>query len=329
MAAAMVNMAILGGGAYAAPPANPAAYSVVVQCDRACYERLLDQALDAMVARDISRLPLSPTVRATENGVARLLTDGLWQTATARGRYRLYVVDPESGQAGFIGTMMEGDKPVYIALRLGVREQKISEVELVVARGGAAGPPGLGTPGEMMEAHGAPRAKLVQTLPASRRADRDSLIRISDAYFANLQGSTGKTSAPFAPTCERLENGGQTTNLKQKRPGREAYDVLTLNCEQQQRSGFYAFVTDIRDRRFPIVDRERGLVLSYSFWDHTGTVDEMHLTNGMKTRAPFRAPLTFQIAEIFQIDNGRIDQIEAVINTVPYGMASDIWDQKK
>jgi uncharacterized membrane protein len=39
------------------------------------------------------------------------------------------------------------------------------------------------------------------------------------------------------------------------------------------------------------------------------------------------APLTYHIAELFQIRMGKIDQIEAVCNTVPYGMKSEIWDK--
>ena len=172
-----------------------------------------------------------------------------------------------------------------------------------------------------------PRPQFLRTVPASARMSRADLTRVADAYFANLQASTGKSSAPFAKTCQRLENGGQTTNLKTPRPGREAFDVLMLDCEKQQLSGFYPFVTSIRNRRFPIVDRERGIVMAFGFFDHTGAVGDMKLTNGMTVPSPIKAPLTFSIAEIFQIDNGKIDQVEAVIDTVPYKMRSDIWDR--
>ncbi|HWJ71358.1 MAG TPA: hypothetical protein VNS79_15045 [Sphingobium sp.] len=324
--AAALASASLTTGSAAAAPLNPASWSVPATCDRACLEDLLDRTLDAMAANDIGKLPLDANLRATENGVERPVWDGLWQTATARGRYRLSAIDPQSGQAGFIGTMMEDGKPVYMALRLAIREQKITEIETVVARGGTGSVSGA-NPGQRMEERGVPRSQFLRTVPGREQMTRDDLVRIADAYFANLQGSTGKSSAPFAKTCERIENGGQTTNLKTARPGRESFDALMLGCEAQQRSGFYAFVTGIRDRRYPIVDRERGLVLSFSYWDHTGAVRDLPLTNGKTVPSPFRAPLTFQIAEIFQIDQGKIDQVEAVINTVPYGMRSDIWDR--
>ncbi|MCW2365845.1 hypothetical protein M2333_001602 [Sphingobium sp. B11D3B] len=322
--AALAAVCLAGAGA--AATGNPASYSVPVSCDRGCLKVLLDQTLDAMAANDISQLPLASDVKATENGVERALWDGLWRTANARGRYRITVVDAEAGQAGFVGTMMEDGRPVYIALRIAVREQKIGEIETVVARGGTAGP-SVASPGAKIEEIGRPRPQFQRNVAERERMSREELVRVADAYFANLQGSTGKTSAPFAKGCERIENGGQTTNLKTVRPGRERFDALILGCEGQQLSGFYAFVTGIRNRRYPIVDRERQLVLSFSYWDHTGAVKNLVLTNGLTVPSPFRAPLTFQVAELFQIDAGKHDQIEAVINTVPYGMRSDVWDK--
>lgn len=51
------------------------------------------------------------------------------------------------------------------------------------------------------------------------------------------------------------------------------------------------------------------------------------LTNGMTVQSTFRTPLSFMISELFQIDRGKIDQVEAVIDTVPYKMRNDIWDR--
>jgi hypothetical protein len=57
-------------------------------------------------------------------------------------------------------------------------------------------------------------------------------------------------------------------------------DILAMGCREQQESGFFSFVTSIRNRRFPIVDRERGLVLAWCFSDQTGAVAELRLSNG-------------------------------------------------
>jgi len=58
-------------------------------CDRACLEGMLDAYVDAVVAHDPNRLPLSPTVKFTENG----------QRFTRIRDRRFAVVDPERGLA--------------------------------------------------------------------------------------------------------------------------------------------------------------------------------------------------------------------------------------
>jgi len=304
---------------------NPASRSAPVDCDRACMESLVERVLDAMVARDVSQLPLASTVRVTENGIARPVWDGLWKTASARGRYKLHVVDSDHGQAAFIGSMIENGVPVYLVLRIAVREQKIAEIETIVARAGAAGPPSP-TAGEYAEQRGTPRPALTRAVPTGERMSRADLTRVADSYFAHLQGNDGRRTANFADSCLRLENGRQTNSMPRSAPAGQP-DILAMDCTTQIGSGFFAFVTGIRDRRYPIVDRERGLVLSFSFWDHSGAVPTVTVSGKHSIKAPFLSPKTLHIAELFQIDKGRIDQIEAVENTVPYGMRSDYWDE--
>jgi hypothetical protein len=100
-----------------------------------------------------------------------------------------------------------------------------------------------------------------------------------------------------------------------------------MSCGEQQKSGWYAFVTEIRNRRFPIVDEERGLVLSFGFFDHDAVKRQYPLPDGIMTPNVTTYPQTIEISELFQIRNDKIDQIEAVINSVPYGMSSEVWDK--
>ncbi|HTT01338.1 MAG TPA: hypothetical protein VMG11_04555 [Steroidobacteraceae bacterium] len=291
-------------------------------CDRACLQGMVDRYLSAMIAHDPNQLPLSRNVRFTENGQELRIGDGLWGTASASGKYKLYVVDTDAEQVGFFGTLFEGDNPILLALRLRIEYGLISEIETIVARGGTGNLP---APGKSVEERGAPRAQFLRSVPERKRMSRADLVRVADSYFTGLGGNTGHNTAPFARTCNRLENGIQTTNNPTLRPG-SPYNVVALDCEAQQKSGFYSFVTEIRNRRYPIVDRQRGLALAFAFFEHAGRLKEIHLTDGRTVPAPFRSPLTFQIAELFQIDDGKIDQIEAVLNTVPYGMRSAVWD---
>ncbi len=307
--------------ASAALPLHAARASDV--CGRSCLEGMVDRYLDAMIAHDPNRLPLSRNVRFTENGQELRLGDGLWGTASGPGKYKLYVDDPEDGQVGFYGTVMENGTPVLMALRLKVAYGLIDEIETIVARGGGTNFPPAG---QTMENRGHPRPQFLRTVPPAERMSRADLVRIANSYFTGLAGNTGRNTAPFAPTCNRWENGVQTTNNPTLRPG-SRFNVIALDCEQQQKSGFYAFVTEIRNRRFPVVDRERGLVLSFAFFEHSGRLAEIHLANGETVPSPVRSPLTLEISELFQIDRGKIDQIEAVLDTVPYGMRSAVWDE--
>ena len=74
-------------------------------CDRMCLTGLLDRYVDALIARDPSRLPVTANVRFTENGQRLVLGDGLWHTVTRKGGYRLDMADVEAGQAILMGTI--------------------------------------------------------------------------------------------------------------------------------------------------------------------------------------------------------------------------------
>ena len=75
----------------------------------------------------------------------------------------------------------------------------------------------------------------------------------------------------------------------------------------------------IRDRRYPVVDRERGLVFAFAFFDHSGTVREYQLADGTPRRGVDR-PFSWMIAEGFRIEQGLLTRIEALMTEVPYGM---------
>src|SRR5689334_14598858 len=83
------------------PPRIPAT------CDRGCLESLVNQYLDAVIAHDPSRLPLSKDVKYTESDQVLDVGDGFWHTATGRGNYGHYFADPVTGQAAWMGTMKE------------------------------------------------------------------------------------------------------------------------------------------------------------------------------------------------------------------------------
>src|SRR5579871_3497893 len=93
-------------------------------CDRACLENFVDQYMDALIAHNPKKLPLSARVKNTEDGVRLDPGDGFWRSANAKGSYRFFVTDTENGQVAFMGTMREDPNlPVIMGIRLKVENR--------------------------------------------------------------------------------------------------------------------------------------------------------------------------------------------------------------
>jgi hypothetical protein len=310
---AILVMGVLAGtqSAAVAKPASQAA--AANQCDRACLDGFVDQYLTALAARDSSKLPVANNVRFTENGTMLNLNEGLWGTANGLGKFRLYTDDPAAGEVGFIGVVKEWDRPAILVLRLKVENRKITEIETIVNRDipGATALDKIATPDPVLTA----------TVPLAERASREDLTKIANMYFLGLERGDGKGVYPFAPDCNRIEGGTQTTNnpaLDAPRP--YSYPIFSMGCEAQFKTGFFKFVTRIRDRRFMVVDRERGLVFAFVFFDHNGTVKTLTLNDGSVFPESLRHPFTWEIGVVFKIEKGKIRFIQGVPTLAQYGL---------
>jgi hypothetical protein len=285
-------------------------------CDRSCLQGFVDNYLKALVTHDPALASLAPNAKVTENGQDLGVQHGLWKTASADSTFRLYFADPESGQVGFIGEMKESDIPVQIALRLKIADKKITEAETIVSR-----TTGFAKPENFVK----PVPVLVQDVPLKGRLARAELIRIADSYFTGLDTDHSGKNVPFDPECQRREDGNTSANS----PDPKASPMQKMGCKAQFDTGFSVIVTKVRDRRYPIVDVQRGLVYAEVFFDHTGTVPSFKIDGKDVAVGPdYRRPKTFQIGELFKISNGKIRQIEAVLLDVPYGMKSG-WENKE
>jgi hypothetical protein len=99
---------------------------------------------------------------------------------------------------------------------------------------------------------------------------------------------------------------------------------------EQFRSGLLHFVSRIRDRRFVAVDEERGIVYAFGFFDHSAGATRTFTTpDGRSVTAGPVQPWTWQIAELFKVQKGKIHRIEALLHRSPYGMISgwSTWEQ--
>jgi hypothetical protein len=302
LAAGLLLAATLSNVALAAK--NPA-------CDRTCLEGYVDRYLEAMQAHKVDPALFANKVKFTENGIQLPFgNEGLWFNMSSRGNYKFYVPDVETQQVAYIGTVRYGAAAATatapanpgtlaaLALRLKIVKGKITEVEQLAIRpdntqqvtnGSApATPPRFPPTGEAVNKMDKPHPVYFETIPEDQRASRDELIKTANYYFAGLQRNDGKGYYPFTDDCVRFENGITTTT----------------QCKKQFENNLKGIVSRIRDRRFVAVDRERGIVYAFAFFDHD------------------RINWTWQLAELFKIENGQIRRIEAVFHRAPYGINS-------
>ena len=287
-------------------------------CGRSCLESFVDRYLDAVIAHDPSRAPIAKGARFTENGQRLDLGDGLWNTMDGKGSYRLFVTDVEAQEVAFLGSISEDKTPAMIALRLKIANGGISEIEQFIQRspGSARGFERIGY-------------KWTDEVPPSQRMSREDLIKVANMYFSGMQKNDGKGVYPFADDCNRIENGNLSTNVPvgagKQRPDPKTANMYSSNwsCREQFESGLLHFVTRIRDRRYVAVDPERGLVFSFTFFDHSAGDTRTYKTpDGRTVTAGPDQLWTWQLAELFQLRKGQIHQIEAIMERVPYGMQS-------
>lgn len=201
--AACAAVIVLGSGVTASVQA--------AGCDRACLGSMLDRYLQAVVAHDPGKAPLVVGFRQTENALNVAPGTGVWKSVTALGKVQRRYFDPVTGQAGYYGTVMEGDEAAIVTVRLRVENNALTEAEWYIAR---ANDPGLGGPRQP----GRPPANLhnpeylaqhpprQEAVPAAKRVDRATLSRIVDSYFDAITSHDGSIALTHKG-CGRAENG--------------------------------------------------------------------------------------------------------------------------
>src|SRR5688572_5303894 len=306
------------GGAAAQPGGVPLPEQ---SCQRECLEDFVDKYLQAMADGKVDPELFAPTARFTENGVQLPLgNEGLWATTTAPGKYKFYVPDIETQQVAFLGTVMEQatssatgparePEPVGLSLRLRIVDGRITEIEQIAARperplGAAANAPSTSpfpATGVAVEAMGAPHPMFLSAVPEAERMERADLIAVANQYFEGMQRNDGKGYYPFTDDCLRHENGMISAGPPGTM-GMRGNPVMT--CKGQYETALRNVVSGIRDRRFVAVDRERGIVFAFAAFDHRNI------------------NWTWELGELFRIENDQIRRIEAIFIRGPYGVCS-------
>jgi hypothetical protein len=263
-------------------------------CDRACLTAFIDSYYAALIANDARKLPQAARARITENGAEKKLADTFWASADAT-LYRFDVVNTKRGDTGteVVIRNADGTKTIQM-LRLKVLNGAITEIETIKANQGDADR--LWGPDTLTEVSPAFQLSI-------REPERDSyydLIAAAESYWRAFQtnGTPAYHRARLLPDSHRFENGLQTTGVV--RDGQ--YQTTASGFDNGRFLG-----RNIWDRRYPVVDEERGVVLS---------IVRFGLKGGAKSQSVATSNDRL-VAEFFAIKSGFIQEIQAVLFNLP------------
>lgn len=286
--------------------------------DRQQLIRLTDQYLAALVAHDPGAVPLSRHVRTVQNLHPIRPGEGLWATASAvPTTFAIHVPDPQRQTAGFIGVMDSDGSPILLGLRLKVRHGQIVQAEHLVASDlSAANLANLQTP----------RPGLVQEVPRHQRLPEHLLRAIGATYYDALDDNDASL-VPFAPDCERHENGLITAGPDLPPPPPDSgIPAVATDCIGQIDSGVFTYIKHIDNRRVFAADPVTGLAMGLSHFRQPmdNTPYPVTLADGSTIMYnPQFDPFDLPAAHIFKVGPDRqIHEIEAMGFVAPSGSPS-------
>jgi hypothetical protein len=308
------------------------------KCDRQCLVDLMHKYIAALANHDPKDLPFAEKVKFTENTekTVELLAvgKGLWENATGGPTdFQIYAADPEAQAAACLVVMKEKDKDILLGARIKLENGKITEAEHLVVRGGGMSKMPYSSMPSLQKA----RPGFSEDVPKAEQMKRKDLTRIGLSYYDALTSEDG-TRAPFAPQCERHENGMTTAGGAPPAPkGKTApaggamptggFGGVPRDCEGQLSAGVFSYITEIKPRMV-VADVQKGLAVGFSMFRHDGT----------KRLPPDAAPGTdnktrygqFNLAamHIFKIRNGKLYEIEAPGAVLPYDTKSG-WEKEE
>lgn len=172
------------------------------------------------------------------------------------------------------------------------------------------------------------RPGIPMEVPYEYRDSRGRLVHIAKSYYDALDLNNGSL-APFAPDCERHENGMRTAPSGGPSlagpgipgaPPRPPSLMGMQDCKSQLDSQAMAYITTIDDRRVEVADELTGLAIGFSHFHHAMTQKEYKILNdpGRETNTMKFNPFDLPAMHIFKIWGGQIHEIEAMGFVAPY-----------
>jgi len=299
---------LIAAGAVAAAIPAFASPAAAQSCNEACLLKLADDFTVAIAAKDYKRLPWADPTYFTENNVSLMIDDAWWGSVGETPGTKVFAIaDETNGNVMWFGTIWDHDEPSYGAIRIQAPQGKIEALEVIAGR--TPWPMPFGDPRKFSVA-----ADFSKDVKAADRRSRERLIDIADGYLGTKQRNNGTLLAQFAPGCTMSENGVQITSAEANHTPRKS------DCASVFSAGLFAPVERIRDRRFPVVDTDRGVVVAISVQDIPTRETSFRTTDGTKVDLKRQYPLSRLVAEIVKIEGDKVMRTESVVTFVPYRM---------
>jgi hypothetical protein len=305
---------------HAAHAAKAIKQTAPITCDRQCLIDLSETYLAALVAHDPKKAPLATDIKTVENSKRINPGEGLWKTTTAGPtEFKIVVPDTFSQQVGGMVMLQSDGKPAQLGYRLKVVNGKIVEAEHMIAmtRGGD-------TPVNLQKV----RPAIPMEVPYEYADSRGRLVHIAKSYYDALDLNNGSL-APFAPDCERRENGMRTAPFGGPSlggpgipgaPPRPPSLAGMQDCKSQLDSQAMAYITVIDNRRVLVADEKTGLAMGFSHFHHAMEQKEFKIVNDPSrevSKMDYK-PFDLPAIHIYKIWGGQIHEIEAMGFTAPY-----------
>jgi hypothetical protein len=261
-------------------PSPSSAKSGPKACERECLLGFMNRYLEAGATHNPSAIPVSLNANIRENTVPVELGKDTWTKITAVKSKQLFA-DAMTGQVFFWGAVEMDGGTAAMSVRLKVENRKITEIETVL-NNGHDGPFNSDWLLEQDVLYESP-------LPPDRVSTREAMIKVVDNYWEAV-GIHDASVASFSRRCVRYENGRGNPTIA---PGEtSACSGGLSNLKGQQTI----------ERRYPIVDVDRGIVISYTFLQH-------------QERDPQQA---LYISAVAKVVDGKLRELDAVNHTVPF-----------
>ncbi len=279
--------------------------------DRAYLKKFTDLYLDCLEKRDPKKLPVSPALKYTENEIEIRLGEGIWKTID-KIAYRMEIYDTKASSSAAEVIFEEKGKQAMLFLRLKIENDLISEIEtLVTTEENVLTAPVPFNPATQPALSG----NFKRSIRPAERDSRFTMMAVAEGYWRAMEteGTAEYRKTALLPDTERWENGMHTTNELWREPGPDNpmpnFQPVFPYPNKNPRTAMQDFDhgiwhgTRVYDRRYPVIDEERGIVLSMArFGSFARDMSD----------DPNAGPSPY-VAEFFSVTDGKIREVHVVI----------------